>query len=189
MLCKPDTLPNPSGSHVKQYSVTYDLQAIQISRKLLLTLDVSWCNLSLDTFIWGLKFPTWNGWNNNIFIEFHKRTPKSLYSWNKTCKTRTGFSQLLCQMTLAKISSITHRENRYLYLRTRVLYGKLRVKCTCVARCDFCRFRKWQFSISKWAIEKQFSTTVCWSRMSGLPAESLCWVLLVQNTFYALVRR
>ena len=47
--------------------------------------------------------------------------------------------QLLCQMTLAKISSITHQQQFYLPSDACSLDGKLRVKCTSVAQtqCDF----------------------------------------------------
>ena len=37
----------------------------------------------------------------------------------------------------------------------RVLYGKLRVKWTCVAQSDICRFRTRRFSISKLAVENK----------------------------------
>ena len=100
-----------------------------------------------------LNFTNENGWNNKFFIGFHKRTPKFLYSWNKTCKTPTGFFQLLCQMTLAKISSITHRQNRYLPSDARAF--SMGIACK-VNLCDICRFRTRRFSISKWAAENKF---------------------------------
>ena len=112
---------------------------------------LSWGNLSLDTFFWGLKFHQWNGWNNKIFIGFHERTPKFLYSLNKTCKTNTGFLPLLCQMTLAKISSITHRKNRYLPSDAHSLWE---IVCKVnFGSTDICRFRTQRFSISKLAVE------------------------------------
>ena len=134
-----------------------------------------------------LNFTHENGWNNKFFIGFHKRTPKFLYSWSKTCKTPTGFFQLLCQMTLAKISSITHRQIRYLpFGRACVLYGELRVKWTCVI---FAAFGHGDFLSQNELPKIKIFTAVCLSRVSELPVESLCWVLRVQKIFYALVRR
>ena len=42
-----------------------------------------------------------------------------------------------------------------IYIRTRVLYGKLRVEWTCV-QSDICRFRTRRFSISKLAVENKY---------------------------------
>ena len=63
-------------------------------------------------------------------------------------------------MTLAKISSIKRRRNRYsLSSDAHSLwpYGKLRVKSTCVAQrqSDICRFRTQRFSISKLAAKNK----------------------------------
>ena len=95
------------------------------------------------------------------------------------------FLQLLCQMTLTKISSITHRQNRYLSSAACSLYGKLHVKCTCVARSDICQFQAQWFSISILAIEKKNFCHFKLIRVSHFPLESLCSVLCMQNILYA----
>ena len=150
-------------------------------------------DLSSDTCFEVLKFHAWNGWNKKKFIGFHKRTPTFLYSWNKTCKTPTGFFQLLFQMTLAKIGSITHRQNRYLPSDARSL-------CEIACKVNLCG-SKWylpisdtggtrQFSISKWAVEnKKFlpwlADQECQNIQWNLCAEFCAW----KKIFYALVRQ
>ena len=86
---------------------------------------------------------------------------------------------------VAKISSITRRQNRYLPSDARSLDVKLRVKWTCVAQSDICRFRTRgdtaDFQSQNELSKIKISTAACWSRVSEHPMESLCWVLHVKK--------
>ena len=112
-------------------------------------------------------------------------------SWNKTCKTPTGYGLFPIIMSNDPCKNkFNHASAKSVptFGRACVLYGELRVKWTCVI--IFADFGHGDFLSQNELPKFFFFTAVCLSRVSELPVESLCWVLVlrVQKIFYALVR-